>query len=119
MDNNLKENVALLEMLDQYPDPAGKNPVPPAVEQSPQPNRSLSLKHERAIVENFILLADYTDDPLKVFALCIEEHPAGDGMTVRIAINTSDRGLLQQGLRMIGVALEKVAQQGTLTSNQL
>lgn len=73
MDDSLKENVALLKPLDQYPDTAGRNPVPPAVEHSPQPKRSLSLRHEQAIVGHLVLLADYTDNLLEVFALCIEE----------------------------------------------
>src|SRR5436189_872716 len=79
----LKENITLLYMLNQEPERPANNPVPEQLRQlellSPR-CRVLDIKHEQGIAENLAFLAACSDNPLKVIALCIEEHPSGTGL---------------------------------------
>lgn len=112
MENDLAENIVLLHLLNPEPGRAGEDLIPDAIERDQQQNRVLSLQHEQAIAEDLVFLAAYTDDALKVIALCIEEKAGGDGMIIRTAINSGDQRVLQQGLQEIAAVLEEAARQG-------
>ena len=52
--------------------------------------RRLSISREKEIASNLAFLSATTDKSLKVMAVCVKEHYNGEGITIRIALNTGD-----------------------------
>ena len=87
----IKENIALLLWLGAEPGEPKRNSLPHHLVHDPTASaRKLQLQQEIDIVDNFAFLVATTDDPEKVVAVCLEEHPDGAGMAIRIADNSGD-----------------------------
>ncbi|KAL8849086.1 MAG: hypothetical protein Q9221_005930 [Calogaya cf. arnoldii] len=98
----LVENVTLLWALCEVPDLPKENKL----NGSDDRRRRLSLHRERQLVDSFAFLSAATDNMYRVMAVCIEEDPGGDGMTIRLASNTGDLAFVTQGFNDIARTLE-------------
>ena len=105
----LVENVTLLWALCEVPDLPKENKL----NGSDDRRRRLSLHRERQLVDSFAFLSAATDNMYRVMAVCIEEDPGGDGMTIRLASNTGDLAFVTQGFNDIARTLEHASLRST------
>lgn len=80
---NMMLNIALLGTFHSVLQPPVENPMPH------DQNEPLSIRKELWLAERFAFLAAYTNDPLKVVAVCIEPC-SPHRMVLRISANTGD-----------------------------
>jgi len=81
----------------------------PRQQHAPSCERTLSFKHERSIAEQLAFICAYSDDPLHVLAVCIEEADSRNGMTILLAANTGKHESLIAGLERIAHILQNEA----------
>jgi hypothetical protein len=74
--------------------------------------RHLSVERENEIASNLAFLSATSDDSQKVMAACVEEHPDGKGITIRIASNSEDLSEVTNDFQMLATVLEQAAQRG-------
>ena len=101
----LVENITLLRTLCKIPG----QPIESKVLEGHDEGRQLSRDRERQLVDSFAFISATTDDPLRVMAICIEEHPDGAGMTICLASNTGDLTPVTQGFICIARILEQAS----------
>lgn len=71
--------------------------------------RQLSLEREQQLVDNFAFISASTDNMLRVMAVCIEETPDQNRITIRLASNTGDLSPVIQGFKDIARTLEQAS----------
>ena len=64
------------------------------------------------MTSNLAFLSSISDNPLRVMAVCIEEHDNKEGITIRMASNTGDMSLVVNGFNKMAQVLEQAARQG-------
>lgn len=101
---DLRKSIALLFMLNETPREASENEVPAFLQEEDRgaSTRALTLLQEKELAGIFAFLAAASDDPRRVAALCLEESPNHDSLTIKIAANHGD-------LVATKVELEKIA----------
>lgn len=106
------ENIVLLSMLDETPNPPHANCIVVAESRKKKKTaqRILSPEKESALVRRISFLAAVTDDPNHIVAACLEELPTGDGMRVMLAINKGEAGSSSKALNRIQCGLENIFQ---------
>lgn len=103
----LEGSISYLGKLNQVPEKPKEN-----VLFSKGSTHQLSISRENEISSNLAFLSAFSDDGLKVTAVCIEEDPNGKGITFRIASNTGDLSEVTNGLRALTMSLEQAARRG-------
>lgn len=105
----LAENIALLRLWSNVPEPPKDNPPPAALLTNSVEKRSLKFEKECDIVDNLAFISAISDDHEKVTATCIEEHADHQGMTVMLAVNEGDLDTVQESFRRMFRILEQVS----------
>lgn len=105
---HLRRNISRLRKLNEVPELPKENILPLVSD----PTRRLSIGRENEIASNLAFLSAISDDNQKVMAVCIEEHPDGEGSTIRIASNSGDLSEVTDGLRALARIWEQAARQG-------
>lgn len=80
----------------------------------PDHYRRLSVQQEAEIVRNLSFLCCRRKDPQSVTAICLEEDPIGNGLTVRLAVSGTATLYAEKGLRQICTLLERFSRCGKL-----
>lgn len=109
----LLENMAFLLSITEKPEDASRNETSLGNDDG---HRQLDPEHERRLAGDLAFLAATTDDPNKVMAVGLEEHPDGRGLTIRVATNTGVLRDTLPGLRAIANTLEQAATRGKTSS---
>jgi len=78
--------LSYLRKLDEFLEVLSENLAVPKVDQT----RYLSISREKWIASNLAFLLGTSDKSLKVIATCIKEHCNGEGITIRIVLNTGN-----------------------------
>ena len=99
----LVENITLLWTLCEVPGHPKENRINGGLNKG----RQLSWDRERQLVDSFAFISASTDDVSRVMAVCIEEDPDKQGMTLRLASNTGDLSHVIQGFNGIARSLEQ------------
>ena len=99
----LVENITLLWTLCETPASPKENKLGGAQDEG----RQLSWDRERQLVDSFAFISASTDDMLRVMAVCIEEDPDKQGLTLRLASNTGDLSHVIRGFDGIARSLEQ------------
>ncbi|KAK8179516.1 hypothetical protein BC567DRAFT_248808, partial [Phyllosticta citribraziliensis] len=90
----IAENAALLSLFPPLGilEPKVTYPIPSQRRDSAHPSKYvLSLKDETRCAQAFAILLADSIDPDRIGAVCIEEEPVGEGLTVRIASNSGSQ----------------------------
>ena len=101
----LVENMTLLWTLSETPGQPQNHKTKGGRNEGMQ----LSWDRERQLVDSFAFISATTDDPLRVMAVCIEEDSDMNGITIRLASNTGDLGLVTRGFNDIARTLEQAS----------
>ncbi|KAF2808566.1 uncharacterized protein BDZ99DRAFT_499846 [Mytilinidion resinicola] len=101
----LAENVILLQKLNPEPEKAGTNPAP----KLPSSKRTLSMKHEQAILESLSFLLASSDKPDRILALCMEEKRNPPGVILSYAVNIDGQEVLRVGIDGVAKILKREA----------
>ena len=113
--DTLAGNINLLRLIAEEPGTPTENPLPTGQQyQTEQQIRQLTIKRERDLADNLAFLSCHVNNPLAVPAICVEEHPGGQGLTIRMASNTGDMSPVKHGFERIAKILERVAVQGVV-----
>ena len=99
----LVENITLLWTLCEIPGRPKENKLGGGQDGG----RQLPWDRERQLVDSFAFISASTDDMLRVMAVCIEEDPDKEGMTIRLASNTGDLSDVTRGFNGIARSLEQ------------
>ena len=108
---HLKENIALLSQLTEFP--GDEEEWLPSQDSKTTPDRQLSLDKEGQLVDELAFIMATSEDPSNVIAVCVEEHHGSKGMTIRLAMNKGDLTERLHAMGRIAGILEKVASQGS------
>ena len=108
--DRLAAKIALLKLVTELPESCTVATVAqcPAATH-PQREGMLSFAHEKSIAQHLAFICAYSEDPLHVLALCVEQSSGNASMTVRIAANTGKHDFLLQGLRTVADLLQEEA----------
>lgn len=106
-DVRFAENVALLQRLTACPSLPSTNPSPPLAN-SRGPARILSFERERTVTSGLAFLAGTSDNPNYIVAVCVEENPKKDGLSVVLAINKTGPRDAEDVLDTIKLGLQGV-----------
>lgn len=101
----LAENVILLQKLNPEPERAGVNP-PPNLDSK---GRTLTIRHEKDILESLSFLLASSDDPDRILALCIEEKWNCQGIVLSYAVNNGGHETLRSGIDSVVKILQAEA----------
>lgn len=114
----LASQLLLFRLLNEVPLPSTENDPPEglALQHGGSRPRILSLSKEKELTEALALLIGITGDPRKVPAVCVEEHQAGNRMTISVAANSGDMALVKAGLLRITRLLQTVCSNGRHSS---
>lgn len=109
----LTENINLLRLISEEPGTPTENHLRDIEQrQEEAPTRQLTIERERDLADNLAFLSCHVNNPHAVPAICVEEHPGGEGLTIRMASNTGDMRPVKDGFKRIAILLERVATQG-------
>ncbi|KAH6668873.1 hypothetical protein B0J14DRAFT_152312 [Halenospora varia] len=111
----LQQSISSLQRLNEVPEPPKEHVLALDVGST----HHLGIERECEIASNLAFLSATSDDSKRVMAVCIEEHPNGNGITIRIASNSGDFSEVIKGFRMLATILEKAAQRENLRSEDL
>jgi hypothetical protein len=103
----LMDNITLLWTLNEIPDIPEEIILPKESDAVGE----LTIEREKSLVENLAFLSAATDDMSKVMAVCVEEDPDREGVTIRMASNTECRAEILDGFKKITRVLEQAALQ--------
>jgi hypothetical protein len=85
-------------------------------EHVPRPTNSsthrLTAERENEIVGNLAFLSAISDNRLEIMAVCVEEDPAGEKVTIRFASNAGNLAAVTGGFEELARILEKAASRG-------
>lgn len=104
----LAVKIILLGIVSQTPRAPELN-IPLQHHHSSSTERKLSFKHELCITKQLAFICAYSDDPLHILAVCIEEAVSRTGMIIRLAANTGRHERLIAGLGRIARILQNEA----------
>jgi hypothetical protein len=104
----LRQSINRLRQLNQVPELPRENGLAPEMDSK----HRLSIQRENEIVGNLAFLSAISDDNQRVMPACVEEHPDGEGSTIRITSNSGDLSKVTSGFKMLATILEKVATRG-------
>jgi hypothetical protein len=104
----LRQSISGLRQLNEVPEPPREHHLALA----PDATRHLSAQRENEIASNLAFLSATSDDNQKVRAVCVEEQPSGEGITIRIASNSGDLSDVSSGFQGLAAILEQAAQRG-------
>lgn len=102
------ENITMLWTLNEVPERPKENVINCWADET----RQLTFERERQLVDNFAFISASTDDMLRVMAVCVEESPDQQGMTVRLASNIGDLSRTLECFKGIAGTLERAALRG-------
>lgn len=85
-----------------------ENLAVPEVDQT----RYLSISREKEIASNLAFLLATSDESLKVMAICVKERCNGEGITIRIVLNTGDLSAVIREFITLAKILEQATRQG-------
>jgi hypothetical protein len=102
------QSICLFQTLNQVPEP----PKDHLLSTENDPKYCLSALREKEVASNMAFLSSISDNPLRVMAVCIEEHDNKEGITIRMASNTGDLSLVVNGFNKMAQVLEQAARQG-------
>lgn len=110
----VQARIVLLGLLNNKPEEPSTLELPPDLATTPQLERSarLALRHETSIVQHLAFICAYSDNPLHVLALCIQEECSQDRLTIKFAANSGQHAKLLVGLRPISNVLENESRGG-------
>jgi hypothetical protein len=74
--------------------------------------RHLSISREKEITSNLAFLSATSDKSLKVIAICVKEYYNGEGITIRITLNTRNLSAIIREFMTLAKILEQAARQG-------
>ncbi|KAH8671923.1 hypothetical protein BGZ60DRAFT_527361 [Tricladium varicosporioides] len=100
---HLRQSIRILKNLNEVPEPPKEHILVIDTNSAHQ----LSIERENEIASNLAFLSAASDDNNRVMAVCIEEHPSGDGITIRIASNSGDFSEVINGFKRLATILEK------------
>lgn len=72
----------------------------------------LPIKRESQLADDFAFLAATSDDPEKVMAVAVEEDSERQGLTLRLACNSSIPDAVKSGLQQIASIVHQAASRG-------
>ena len=110
---SLMEAVALLYMLNQFPESPKDN----------QPQQALSIlstlyqlpfQREKEIVDSLAFLSATTNDSTRVMAVCLEEARDRSSCTIRLTSNTGRLDEVVYGFKVLARILEGAASKGLI-----
>jgi hypothetical protein len=104
----LRQSISRLRKLNEVPELPKDNVLAVDIDST----RHLSSERENEIASNLAFLSAISDDNQKVMAVCVEEHPNGEGTTIRLASNSGDLSEVSNGFKMLATILEKTARRG-------
>lgn len=104
----LLRSTTLFQSLNKVPEPPKNNVFSSGIDSSYR----LSASREKEIASNLAFLSATSDDNLNVMAVCVEEHPQKDGITIRVASNSGELTEVVNGLKNIARILECAARRG-------
>lgn len=108
----LEQTITILQLINEVPELPSENCLDQYVERNGNgASRVLTAQKEKSIVESLAFLAATSDDPHKVAALCVEEAPNGQAMTIRMAVNHGDMEAVKKGFEKLARLLERVARE--------
>ena len=102
------QSICLFQTLNEVPEP----PKDHLLSTENDPKYCLSALREKEVTSNLAFLSSISDNPLRVMAVCIEEHEDKEGITIRMASNTGDMSLVVNGFNKMARVLEQAALQG-------
>jgi hypothetical protein len=102
------QTISRLRKLDELPKVPSENLAVPKVDQT----RHLSISREKEIVSNLAFLLATSDKSLKVMAIYVKERYNGEGITIRIALNTRDLLAVIREFITLAKILKQVARRG-------
>ena len=105
---HLRDSISRLRKLNEVPEQPKENILVSRV----NPNYYLDISRENEIAGNLAFLSATLDDSLKVMAVCVKEYLNGEGITIRIALNTGDLSAVTSGFRLLAKTLEQAARRG-------
>lgn len=111
----LSAKIALLSLLTDLPEPPSINESSRYTKgEKPQPDRTLPFKHEVSITQHLAFICAYSDSPLHVLAICVEEAVTKDSLMIRLAVNTGKHEVLINGLKVMSQILQDEATNGAV-----
>jgi hypothetical protein len=113
--DRLQVKIALLRLVNESPEQSSANTPSQFIETQNSSERALSFKHELSITQQLAFICAYSDDPLHVTAVCIEEAIHNRALTIRFAANTGKHDDLVDGLKTISRILECGARNGLVS----
>jgi hypothetical protein len=112
------ETIVILWTLNEVPGGSEVHQTPRASAECSR-IRQLTFNREKGLVEILAFLSGTTDDPAKVMAVCVEESPTGDGLTIRLASNSGDFSHVLDSFRRIAKIIEQSSKRGSSVSSCL
>ena len=109
----LLQSICLFQTLDNVPESPKNN----ASEAENDPKYCMSISREREVTSNLAFISSVSDNCLRVTAVCLEEHSNKQGVTIRIASNSGDMVILEQGFKKMAKVLEQAARGGMLLTS--
>ena len=106
----LQHSITRLKQLDELPELPTENHPNLQID----PTRHLSTDREREISSNLAFLSAISDDNMKVMAVCVEEHPSGRELTIRISSNSGNLSEVERGFVNISRLLEQAAKRSEI-----
>ena len=105
------EAVALLWMLNQFPESPKDNQQPQALPILPSLYQ-LPLQCEKEIVDSLAFVSATTNDSTRVMAVCLEEARDRSSCTIRLTSNTGSLDEVLYGFKLLARILERAASKG-------
>jgi hypothetical protein len=113
--DRVQVKVSLLRLLNECPEvPSVNTPTTEIESQKLQLRRTFSFKPELSITQELTFICVYSDDPLHVTAVCLEEARNSHSLTIIFAANTGIHDKLIGGLKKTSKILEVEDRQGSL-----
>lgn len=84
--SRLMENITLLWTLNKIIEPPREN----LIYDDKKSWRQLPIEREKTVADLLAFLSATNDDNCNIMAVCIEEHPRHNHLTIRMASNTRD-----------------------------
>ncbi len=113
----LLAKIVLLKLLNDTPGPAVDHSLAKLnLRADDTQPRILSLLREKELTEALAFLANTTDDPGKVIALCTEEGADGKSLHITLAVNNGALENVVKGFRKIASILQRISRKGSFTT---
>jgi hypothetical protein len=106
--NRLMENITLLWTLNKIIEPPREN----VICDDKKSWRQLPIEREKTVADLLAFLSAINDDNCNVMAVCIEENPCYNYLTIRMASNTRDCLGVKNSLDKVVRILEIVHSRG-------